>query len=93
MGNRYFGHSGQRQWYRKLHCSREYGVAPAHRYRYGRRPKPVSNTHDHANRHQLLHQVPNIGGVAVHVDPLGEEGESHHRIAEHEHDGLPMHSH
>ena len=44
-------------------------------------------------RHQLLHQVPNMGGVAVHIDPFGEEGESHHRIAEHEHDGLPMHSH
>jgi cation diffusion facilitator family transporter len=44
-------------------------------------------------QHQLLHDVPNLGGVTVHVDPSGEEGESHHGIGEHEHDGLPLHSH
>jgi len=44
-------------------------------------------------RHQLLHHVPHLGGVTVHVDPLGQGGEHHHRIGEHVHDGLPVHAH
>jgi cation diffusion facilitator family transporter len=44
-------------------------------------------------RHQLLHHLPHLGGVMVHVDPQGEGGERHHRIGEHRHDGLPVHSH
>jgi len=44
-------------------------------------------------QHQLLHQLPHLGGVMVHVDPQGEGGERHHRIGEHAHDGLPVHSH
>jgi cation diffusion facilitator family transporter len=46
-----------------------------------------------AVRHRLLHDVPHLGSVTVHVDPLGEGGEAHHRIVEHAHDGLPTHSH
>ena len=44
-------------------------------------------------RHQLLHHVPQLGGVTVHVDPIGQGGEYHHRIGEHAHDGLPVHVH
>ena len=44
-------------------------------------------------RHQLLHHMPHLGGVTVHVDPVGQGGEHHHRIQEHQHDGLPVHSH
>src|SRR6266851_5338656 len=44
-------------------------------------------------RHQLLHHVPHLGGVTVHVDPVGQGGEHHHRIGEHTHDGLPVHVH
>jgi cation diffusion facilitator family transporter len=44
-------------------------------------------------RHQLFHHVPHLGYVVVHVDPYGQAGEQHHRIAEHTHDGLPSHSH
>jgi cation diffusion facilitator family transporter len=44
-------------------------------------------------RHQLLHHVPHLGGVVVHVDPVGQGGERHHRIGEHAHDGLPVHVH
>lgn len=44
-------------------------------------------------RHQLLHYLPHLGSVMVHVDPQGEGGERHHRIGEHTHDGLPVHSH
>jgi cation diffusion facilitator family transporter len=44
-------------------------------------------------RHQLLHHLPHLGRVMVHVDPHGQGGEQHHRIGEHAHDGLPAHSH
>src|SRR5439155_277324 len=44
-------------------------------------------------RHQLLHHLPHLGGVTVHVDPHGEGGERHHRITPHAHDGPPLHSH
>ena len=44
-------------------------------------------------RHQLLHRLPHLGGVMVHVDPQGEGGEHYHRIGQHAHDGLPVHSH
>jgi cation diffusion facilitator family transporter len=44
-------------------------------------------------RHQLLHHMPHLGGVAVHIDPYGKAGESFHRIGEHTHDGLPQHRH
>jgi cation diffusion facilitator family transporter len=44
-------------------------------------------------RHQLLHHVEHLGRVNVHVDPLGQSGEVHHRIGEHVHDDLPRHTH
>jgi len=44
-------------------------------------------------RHQLLHHLPHLGRVVVHVDPYGQGGEKHHRVPEHTHDGLPAHSH
>ncbi|MBI3826224.1 MAG: cation transporter [Candidatus Rokubacteria bacterium] len=55
----------------------------------------VSEGHDIARevRHQLLHHLPHLGGVTVHVDPYGQGGDRHHRIGEHAHDGLPKHSH
>jgi cation diffusion facilitator family transporter len=44
-------------------------------------------------RHQVLHHVPHVSGVTVHVDPATESGETFHGIDSHAHDGLPMHSH
>jgi cation diffusion facilitator family transporter len=44
-------------------------------------------------RHQLLHHLDYLSLVVIHVDPVGQSGEAHHRIAAHIHDGLPMHSH
>ena len=44
-------------------------------------------------RHQLLHHLPHLGSVTLHVDPTGAAGETHHRIDEHAHDGLPPHTH
>ncbi len=43
--------------------------------------------------HRLLHQLGYLSGAVIHVDPLQEAGEEHHRIAAHSHDGLPTHSH
>jgi cation diffusion facilitator family transporter len=55
----------------------------------------VKNGHEVAKevRHQILHHVPHIAGVTVHVDPVSESGEAHHRVGAHAHDGLPLHSH
>jgi cation diffusion facilitator family transporter len=44
-------------------------------------------------RHQLFHHLPHLGDVTVHVDPGGQGGGHHHRIGEHAHDGLPIHTH
>jgi cation diffusion facilitator family transporter len=57
--------------------------------------RTVAEGHDVATqlRHKLLHAVPHLGLVVVHVDPPEQSGETHHRIDRHEHDGLPAHSH
>lgn len=44
-------------------------------------------------RHQLLHHLHHLGSATIHVDPEGHGGDTHHRIAPHSHDGLPLHSH
>lgn len=43
--------------------------------------------------HRLLHELPYLDMAVVHVDPVQEAGEEHHRIAAHTHDGLPPHAH
>jgi cation diffusion facilitator family transporter len=43
--------------------------------------------------HRLMHHLSYLSGAVVHVDPVEEAGEDHHRIAAHAHDGLPTHSH
>jgi cation diffusion facilitator family transporter len=43
--------------------------------------------------HQLLHHLSDLNGAVIHVDPVEEAGEDHHRISAHSHDGLPTHSH
>jgi cation diffusion facilitator family transporter len=44
-------------------------------------------------RHQVLHHVPHVSRVTVHVDPSTESGETFHHIESHAHDGLPIHAH
>src|SRR6266496_3618010 len=44
-------------------------------------------------RHRLLHALPNLSLVVVHVDAVEKSGERHHRIEPHSHDGLPTHAH
>jgi cation diffusion facilitator family transporter len=55
----------------------------------------VADGHEVAKqvRHQVLHHVPHVSNVMVHVDPATESGETYHGIGSHEHDGLPTHSH
>jgi cation diffusion facilitator family transporter len=43
--------------------------------------------------HRLLHHLNYLSGAVIHVDPVQEAGEDHHRISAHSHDGLPTHSH
>ena len=70
----------------RLHAEVNVAVAP---------DLPVAEGHAVAKevRHQLLHHAPYLGEAIIHVDPVGEAGEGHHRIAAHAHDGLPVHSH
>lgn len=44
-------------------------------------------------RHQLLHHLRYLSNATIHIDPVTASGEAYHRIAEHEHDDLPAHSH
>ena len=44
-------------------------------------------------RHQLLHHVPYLSSVTIHIDPANASGEEHHRVVEHVHNNLPAHSH
>ena len=44
-------------------------------------------------QHQILHHVPHVASVAVHVDPVSETDDGFHRVAGHAHDGLPVHRH
>jgi cation diffusion facilitator family transporter len=55
----------------------------------------VAEGHDIARdvNHRLLHELRYLDMAVVHVDPVQEVGEEHHRISTHSHDGLPPHSH
>jgi cation diffusion facilitator family transporter len=55
----------------------------------------VEQGHAIANevRHELLHHLQYLSNAIIHVDPLTESGEAHHRITQHEHDDLEAHSH
>lgn len=44
-------------------------------------------------RHELLHHLRYLSDVTIHVDPVTASGPDHHRLGEHSHDGLPVHSH
>jgi len=44
-------------------------------------------------RHAILHHVPYLSNVVVHVDPEDTSGEAFHRIEQHVHDNLKPHFH
>jgi len=54
----------------------------------------VAEGHDIAwqANHELLHALPSLSIVTIHVDPLGAAGESHHHIPAHSHNGFPAHA-
>lgn len=56
---------------------------------------PIADAHAIAKEvhHQLLHHLPYLSQATIHVDPLEEAGDTHHHVAAHAHDGLPIHSH
>jgi cation diffusion facilitator family transporter len=57
--------------------------------------KTVAEGHDIAREvnHRLMHELGYLEMAVVHVDPVQEAGEEHHRVAAHSHDDLPLHSH
>ena len=44
-------------------------------------------------RHQLLHQLPYLSNVTIHIDPEHLSGEQHHHISDHRHGRFSKHSH
>jgi cation diffusion facilitator family transporter len=44
-------------------------------------------------RHQLLHALPYLSSVTIHIDPEDQSGEKHHGFTEHTHGNLANHSH
>ena len=43
--------------------------------------------------HRLMHELRYLDTAVVHIDPVQESGEQHHRVDAHSHDDLPHHSH
>jgi divalent metal cation (Fe/Co/Zn/Cd) transporter len=70
----------------RLHAELSIAVDPKMSVRHG---------HDVAVgvRHRLLHQVPFLSGIAIHIDPTTACGEEHHALPSHDHDGLGFHPH
>lgn len=46
-----------------------------------------------AVRHRLLHQLPYLANVTMHIDPEHSSGEQYHQISEHTHEDLLAHAH
>jgi len=44
-------------------------------------------------RHRLLHRLEYLSDATVHVDPDNASGQAYHRMPEHRHDDLSVHSH
>ena len=55
----------------------------------------VEGGHDIAREvnHRLMHELGYLDMAVVHIDPVQNAGEEHHRVVAHSHDGLPPHSH
>lgn len=55
----------------------------------------AKDAHDIAKevRHQVLHHLPHVGQVMIHVDPEREFGHEHYKIGSHAHGDWPLHSH
>jgi cation diffusion facilitator family transporter len=55
----------------------------------------VAAGHEVANdiHHELFHRLRYLSSATIHIDPADASGPAYHRVVEHEHDGLPAHSH
>lgn len=55
----------------------------------------VKESHDIAMEvnHELMHHLSYLSKAVIHIDPIDEAGEEFHKILNHTHDGLPLHSH
>ncbi len=55
----------------------------------------VKEGHDIAKevRHQILHHLPHVEQIMIHVDPENEFGSAHYKIGPHAHGDGPVHSH
>ncbi len=81
------GHTARARWLEhRLHA--ELNVAVASRLSVGQAHVIAKDV-----QHTLLHHLAYLSSVIVHIDPSEEPGEAYHRIVEHSHDGLPLHSH
>ncbi len=69
----------------RLHAEVNISVEPTLSVAEG--PKIAKEVH-----HQLLHHLPHLGNAIIHVDPIDENGEVHHRVFEHARDDLPTRS-
>lgn len=56
---------------------------------------PITDAHEIAKevRHQLMHHLPHLGEVIIHVDPEHRLGEGFHKIGPHSHGTFGQHSH
>ena len=66
----------------RLHAEVNVAVDPA-----------LSVAEGHGVALEVNHRLAYLGKAVVHVDPVQEAGEEHHRVDAHSHDGLPVHSH
>lgn len=69
----------------RLHAELDLTVDPALTVEQG-------HTIAHAAQHELMHHLPYLSSVTIHIDPA-TVGPDHHRIPEHAHDDLPPHTH
>lgn len=55
----------------------------------------ISEAHELAQlaRHEIMHHLPYIANIVIHIDPANVSGESFHRIESHAHDDHESHFH
>ncbi|MEP6850495.1 MAG: cation diffusion facilitator family transporter [Acidobacteriota bacterium] len=70
----------------RLHAELNIGVNPKVSVKEGH--ELAVNT-----EHELLHKLPFLSGVTIHLDPTNESGDVHHRKGEHKHGDSSKHVH
>jgi cation diffusion facilitator family transporter len=70
----------------RLHAELSISVDPALSVREGHEVAVAA-------RHRLMHEVPFLSGMSIHVDPTTASGDEHHTLPAHEHGDLGLHAH